>query len=130
MSDDNMQDVNKKKLFVGNLPFSVTQEEMQELFSEHGEVVEVNLITDRMSGRSKGFGFVEYATEEEAAAAVEAMSGSELDGRELVVNIARPKAPRRSFGGGDRGGYNRNRGGYDRNRGGGGRSYDRNNSQY
>ena len=101
--------VNPKKLFVGNLPFSATQDQLQDLFSPHGEIVEINIITDRFSGRSKGFAFVEFATEEQAQAAVEALNETELDGRKIVVNVAKPPAPRenRGFGGGNRGGGNR-----------------------
>jgi len=108
MSDDMQQ--NKKKLFVGNLPWSATEGDLEELFAKHGPLVSVSLITDRMSGRSKGFAFVEYETEEAAAAAVEATEGMELDGRPMKVNIARPKAPREDRGS-SQGGYNRGGGG-------------------
>lgn len=114
-----MQDApqaNPKKLFVGNLPWSVTEETVVELFSEHGQVEEAKLIVDRMSGRSKGIAFVTFATEEEANAAIEALNGYELEGRALVVNVARPMVPRDNRGGGFRGGRD-NRGGnrgYDR----------------
>ena len=103
MSDnDNQQAENKKKIFIGNLPFSVSQEQLEEIFVEYGEIVEANLITDRMTGRSKGFAFIEYADEESAQKAIDAMHGQTLEERELVVNIARPKRPR-NFGGGGRG---------------------------
>lgn len=117
MNDQSSQ-VNPKKLFVGNLPFSTTQQEIEELFAQHGELVEVKLITDRMSGRSKGIAFVEFATEEEAAAAMEALNNFEMNGRNIFVSVARPFVPReqKSFGGGDFGGGRR--GGFDRNRGG------------
>jgi len=82
---------NNKKLFVGNLPWNIGEDQLKDLFSEFGEVVSANLITDRQTGRSRGFGFVEFSADDAAAAAVEAMHGKELDGRELVVNIARPK---------------------------------------
>lgn len=114
--DQTGSQANPKKLFIGNLPWSATQEQISELFAPHGEVVDVKLIVDRATGRSKGIAFVEYATEEEAQKAIEAMHGFEMDGRALTVNVARPQAPRRDFGGGgDRGGH---RGGF--NRGGGG----------
>ncbi len=109
MSDhDSME--NKKKLFVGNLPWSMTEESIRELFSEFGEITQVSLITDRMTGRSKGFAFVEFADEAAAAAAAQGRHGYVVEERELVVNIARPREPRndrfprrdnnRSFGGG------------------------------
>lgn len=122
--------VNPKKLFVGNLPFNTTQQELEELFAQYGELVEVKLITDRMSGRSKGIAFVEFAEEDQAAQAMEALNNSELAGRTIFVSVARPFVPRekRSFsndGGGRRGGFDRgSRGGF--RRGGndrGGRDY-------
>jgi len=110
MSDQNDNMENKKKIFVGNLPFSMTQDGLQSLFSEFGEITQVSLITDRMTGRSKGFAFVEFAEESAAEAAIAKMSGFRVEERELVVNIARPREPRtdggfqrrdnRSFGGG------------------------------
>ncbi len=104
MFNDNPQ-TNPKKLFVGNLPWSATQDEIADLFAQHGEVTSVNLITDRMSGRSKGIAFVEYKEEAEASAAKEALNNYELDGRNIHVDVARPPKPRTDFGGG---GYNRN----------------------
>lgn len=109
MSDQNDNMENKKKIFVGNLPFSMTQDGLQSLFSEFGEIIQVSLITDRMTGRSKGFAFVEFAEESAAEAAIAKMSGTRVEERELVVNIARPREPRndgfqrrdnRGFGGG------------------------------
>lgn len=79
-----------KKLYVGNLPYKVTSDELKSVFSEFGEIVDAVVISERDSGRSKGFGFVEFNTIEEAKKAVDAMSGKELDGRKLVVNFARP----------------------------------------
>jgi RNA recognition motif-containing protein len=118
------------KLFVGNLSFNTTENDLQEAFAPHGQVVEANLMMDRMTGRSRGFAFVTYATPEEAQKAIEAMHGAQLDGRALTVNVARPKeerppggggrgdrGPRRDFGGGGGGG----RGGYGGGGGGGGR---------
>lgn len=85
---------NKKKLYVGGLPYATTQEELKDAFSAHGTVESATVITDRMTGRSKGFGFVEMSSEEEAQTALEAMHDSELGGRKLTVNIARPLTPR------------------------------------
>lgn len=84
----------ENKLFVGNLAWAVTSEELGELFSEVGEVTSSNVISDRQTGRSRGFGFVEMATPELAQKAVEELNGKELQGRPIVVNIAKPKAPR------------------------------------
>jgi RNA recognition motif-containing protein len=110
MSDQNDNMENKKKLFVGNLPWSMTEDGIRDLFSEFGEITQVSLITDRMTGRSKGFAFVEFAEEASASAAVAKMNGFRVEERELVVNIARPREARsdsfprrdnnRSFGGG------------------------------
>lgn len=86
------------KLFVGNLPWSTTEEELQEVFSQFGEVVEVSLPTDKMTGRKRGFGFVTFADEAAASAAVEGMNEKELGGRPLTVNVARPRR--------DEGGFN------------------------
>jgi cold-inducible RNA-binding protein len=96
------------KLFVGNLSFKTTENELHDAFSAHGTVVEANLMMDRMSGRPRGFAFVTMATPEEAQKAIEAMNGATLGERQLTVNIARPKedrpprGPRRDFGGGGR----------------------------
>ena len=98
------------KLYVGNLPFSATDDSLKEMFAEAGQVESARIITDRDTGRSKGFGFVEMSTEQEASDAIKKFNGRDLDGRSLTVNEARPMAPRE--GGGGRG----NRGG-----GGGGR---------
>lgn len=98
--------MDNKKLFVGNLPWSVTSDTLRELFGEFGEIVDAVVITDRMSGRSKGFGFVTFATEEQAAAAVEARHNYAVEGRNIVVNVARPREESSNRGGG----YNRNRG--------------------
>ena len=95
-----------KKLYVGNLSYSVRNQELTDLFSPYGEVVEANVITDRDTGRSKGFGFVEMADDAAASKAIEEMDGKEIEGRALRVNVAQPKAPRRDrdSGGGGRGG--------------------------
>jgi len=94
-----------KKLYVGNLPFSTTDEEVRELFGQHGDVHSVNLITDRETGRPRGFGFVEME-DEDADSAVQALDGTVFAGRNLKVNVARPRTerPGRSRGG-NRGGW-------------------------
>lgn len=124
MFQDNNQ-VNPKKLFIGNLPWSTTEDDLRQVFAEFGEIVEIRLITDKMSGRSKGIAFVEFATEEEAQAAIAGTQNLELDGRTVNVSVARPPRPRedRGFGGGDRrssGGFGGgSRGGYNNDRRGG-----------
>ncbi|MFV1917599.1 MAG: RNA recognition motif domain-containing protein [Patescibacteria group bacterium] len=85
---------NQKKLYVGNLSYDSTLDTLKAAFSEFGEIVDATIITDRNTGRSKGFGFVEFADEESAKKAQEAMSGKEFDGRQLVVNVARPARER------------------------------------
>jgi RNA recognition motif-containing protein len=80
-----------KKLFVGNIEWGATEEDLKELFETHGEVEEAIIIKDRMSGRSKGFGFVTFANEEDADKAMEELNGHDLNGRELVVNEARSR---------------------------------------
>lgn len=92
------------KLYVGNLSYSVAEEKLQELFSRHGTVVSARIITDKFSGRSKGFGFVEMGSDEEAERAAAALNGAEFEGRAIVVSEARPQQPRtpRSGGGGGR----------------------------
>lgn len=107
------------KLYVGNLPWSISDDQLQQMFAQAGQVLSAQVIIDRFSGRSKGFGFVEMATAEEAQAAIAQFNDTEMEGRKLVVNEARPKAPRSDFGG-DRGGFGGSRGGF-----GGGRSNDR-----
>jgi RNA recognition motif-containing protein len=91
------------KLFVGGLAWATTSEKLRDFFSEAGTVVSANVITDKFTGKSKGFGFVEMASDEEAKAATEKLNGQNLDGRTIVVNEARPLAPRENrFGGGRR----------------------------
>ena len=113
-----------KKLYVGNLPYSVDDNKLQQAFSAFGQVDSARVVTDRETGRSKGFGFVEFSTDNEAATAIEKMNGTDLDGRNINVSEARPQAPRegggggRGFGGGGRGGGGR--GGFGGGRGGGG----------
>lgn len=82
------------KLYVGNLPFSVDDEELKNLFSEYSSVTNVQLISDRETGRSKGFGFVELSDEAEAKQAIETLDGSDFGGRNVIVNEARPREPR------------------------------------
>ncbi len=116
-----------KKLYVGNLSYNVTEAQLRTLFSEAGEVTEVSLITDRDTGRSKGFGFVEMGSDSEAQTAIQRFNGYTLDDRALTVNEARPREERpgggRGFGGGGRG--SGGGGGGQRRRPGGG-SQDRN----
>jgi len=96
------------KLYVGSLPYSTTEQELSELFAQHGSVQSAKVITDRYTGQSRGFGFVEMATAEEAQKAITALNGTALGGRTLVVNEARPQE-KRSFGGGGGGGGERDR---------------------
>jgi len=88
------------KLFVGNLSFKTTENDLQDAFAAHGTVLETNLMMDRMTGRPRGFGFVTMSTPEEAQKAIDAMHGAQLDGRPLTVNIARPREDRPPGGGG------------------------------
>src|SRR5690606_25720788 len=92
------------KIYVGNLPFSATSESLNELFAKFGTVTSAKIVMDRDSGRSKGFGFVEMSTDDEAQAAIEKLNGSDMGGRSLVVNEARPMEPRTGGFGGGRGG--------------------------
>lgn len=96
-----------KRLYVGNLPYSATDDQLRDIFSQSGTVESAQVIIDKMSGRSKGFGFVEMSDDAGAAKAIEMWNGKDLDGRPLVVNEARPMEPRPArggFGGGSRGG--------------------------
>lgn len=97
------------KLYVGNLSYNTTENQLQDLFAEHGPVTAVDLIMDKFSGRPRGFGFVTMETKEGAEAAIQAMNGKNIDGRNLTVNEARPREERepRSGGGGYRGGNDR-----------------------
>lgn len=90
--------MDNKKLYVGNLPWTMTGDSLREMFAQFGEVTEAVIITDRMSGRSKGFGFVTFATEEAAAAATQQMHEKEIEGRKIIVNVARPREERRNDG--------------------------------
>ncbi len=105
-----------KKLYVGNLPYEVTSQELETLFSQHGTVTSATAMTDRETGRGRGFGFVEMANDDEAAKAIETLNGFEFNGRKLVVNEARPME-KRDFGGNRGGGYNNDRQGGGRSSG-------------
>jgi RNA recognition motif-containing protein len=110
------------KLYVGNLAFQTSSEELQQLFAQAGTVESASVIEDRDTGRSRGFGFVEMASKEEGDAAIAQFNGKEFNGRNLTVNEARPREDRGNRGGGGRGGYGGGggRGGGYGNRGGGG----------
>jgi RNA recognition motif-containing protein len=110
-----------KKLYVGGLPYATTDTELKDAFSQFGSVTSAVIIMDKMSGRSKGFGFVEMSSDEEAQKAIDGMNGKDFGGRTLTVNEARPMEdrPRRDFRGGGGGGY----GGGSRGGNGGGRSW-------
>jgi RNA recognition motif-containing protein len=103
------------KLYVGNLAFQTTSQELQELFAQVGTVESASVVEDRDTGRSRGFGFVEMSTKEEAASAIQQLNGKEVAGRALTINEAKPRENR---GGGGRG-FGGNRGGFGGNRGGG-----------
>jgi cold-inducible RNA-binding protein len=92
------------KLFVGNLSFNTTENDLQDAFAAHGTVLEANLMMDRMTNRPRGFGFVTMSSPEEAQKAIEALNGKEVDGRALTVNVARPREERGGSGGGGGGG--------------------------
>jgi cold-inducible RNA-binding protein len=113
-----------EKLFVGNLSFKTTENDLQDAFAAHGTVVEANLMMDRVTGRPRGFAFVTMGSPEEAQKAIEALNGKEMDGRALTVNVARPREERPAGGGGGR------RGGYAGHGGGGGRDRDRSRDRY
>lgn len=92
------------KIYVGGLPYSATEQQLSELFAPHGTVESARVITDKFTGQSRGFGFVEMATEEEAKKAITALNATQMGGRTLTVNEAKPQEPR-SGGGGGRGGF-------------------------
>jgi len=100
-----------KRIYVGGLPFSTTEQEMNALFATYGQVTSAKLITDRESGQSRGFGFIEMPNDAEAATAMEKLNGTDFGGRKLTINEARPMEAR-SSGGGGRGGDRGGRGGY------------------
>lgn len=113
-------------IFVGSLPFKLEESELREVFEEYGEVTSVKIITDKFSGRSRGFAFVEMPDDEQAQKAIEELDGAEVDGRTIVVNKSEDKrdSNRRGggSGGGNKGGYNK--GGYNKGGGGGSRRSD------
>ncbi len=94
-----------KKLYIGGLPYSTTEDQLRDAFSQAGSVSSAVVIMDKMSGRSKGFGFVEFANDDDAAKAIDMWNGKDFGGRTLTVNEARPMEPRRDFRGGGNGGY-------------------------
>jgi RNA recognition motif-containing protein len=98
-----------RKIYVGNLSYGISDSDLQQMFEAHGSVQSAQVIMDRETGRSKGFGFVEMGSDQEAQAAIAALHGKEMDGRTLTVNEARPREDR--GGGGGRGGYGGGRGG-------------------
>jgi RNA recognition motif-containing protein len=104
------------KLYVGGLPYSVTEGRLQEIFAAHGTVESAKVISDKFTGQSRGFGFVEMSSGGEAQKAMEALNGTQLDGRTLVVNEAKPMQSRDGGGGGGGGGRGGNRGGGGRDR--------------
>jgi RNA recognition motif-containing protein len=104
------------KIYVGGLPYSTTEPQLNDLFAAHGTVESARVITDKYTGQSRGFGFVEMSTAQEAQAAIAALNGTQLDGRSLTVNEAKPQEPRSGGGGGRFGGGGGGRGG-DRGRG-------------
>jgi len=93
------------KLYVGNLPYNVTEERLQQHFAQHGSVLSARIITDKLSGRSKGFGFVEMSSDQDAEKAINALNGADFEGRNIVVSEARPQAPREPRPGGGGGGF-------------------------
>lgn len=104
-------------IYVSNLNFRTNSESLQELFAQHGEVASANVINDRETGRSRGFGFVEMPDDQEGQTAIEALNGVDFEGKTLTVNVARPKTERTGGYGSNRGGgYNSNGGGYNRGR--------------
>lgn len=105
------QTVNPRKMFVGNLSWNLTSDDLRQLFAEFGTVEDAVVLTDKFSGRSKGFGFVTMSTEEEAQAAIEGLNEKEVDGRNIVVNVAQPPKPRDDRRPGGGGGFNRRPGG-------------------
>ncbi|WP_236888815.1 RNA recognition motif domain-containing protein [Desulfoluna limicola] len=112
-------------IYVGNIAYNMSDDELRSVFENFGDVDSARIITDRDTGRSKGFGFVEMPDEDQASAAVEALNGSDMMGRTLTVNEARPKKPRNDYGGGGGGGRRGGGGGYGGGDRGGRGGYDR-----
>jgi RNA recognition motif-containing protein len=109
-----------KNIFVGNLDFNTSEDELRQMFEAYGQVDRVSIMTDRDTGRSRGFGFVEMTSSEDGEKAIAALNGSQMGGRTLNINEARPKTERSGGGGRDRGGYGGGGGGGRGGRGGGG----------
>ena len=109
-----------KNIFVGNLDFNTSEDELRQMFEVYGQVDRVSIMTDRDTGRSRGFGFVEMTSSEDGEKAIAALNGSQMGGRTLNINEARPKTERSGGGGRDRGGYGGGGGGGRGGRGGGG----------
>jgi len=120
------------KIYVGNLSFNTSNNDLSDMFSEFGTVQSSNVIEDRETGRSRGFGFVEMSSKSEGEAAISALNGKEVEGRELKVNEAKPREDRGGFGGGGggRGGYGGGGGSRGGNRGGGGGGYGGGNNRW
>jgi len=108
------------KIYVGGLPYAATEQQLSDLFAQHGTVASARVITDKFTGQSRGFGFVEMSSDEEAQKAIAALNGTQMDGRTLTVNEARPQEPR-TGGGGGRGGFGGGGGGRSGSGGGGSR---------
>lgn len=125
-------------IYVGNLSWNLKDQDLSNLFSTHGEVVSAKIVTDKFTGRSKGFGFVEMSNDDQAQAAITALNGSEVDGRNIVVNESRPKQEggggggykKKSFGGGGGGGGYKGGGGGGYKKGGNGGGYNRDRGGY
>jgi RNA recognition motif-containing protein len=113
-----------KNIYVGNLPYTATDSELEALFGQHGQIGRASVVIDRETGRSRGFGFVEMPNDDEGQRAIEALNGFDMNGRKLVVNEAKPREARGfgGGGGGGGGGYRGGGGGYRGGGGGGGRS--------
>jgi RNA recognition motif-containing protein len=128
----------KMNIYVGNLSWNLKDQDLSNLFASYGEVVSAKIVNDKFTNRSKGFGFVEMANDDQAQAAIAALNGSEVDGRNIVVNESRPKPEggggggfkKRSFGGGGGGGYKKGGGGGGYNKGGSGGGYNRDRGGY
>ena len=110
------ENMSNNKLYVGGLPYSVTDGQLQEIFADHGTVESARVIADKFTGQSRGFGFVEMGSGDEAQKAIQALNSTQLDGRTLVVNEAKPMVSRDGGGGGSRGGRGGGGGGGGRNR--------------
>lgn len=109
-NSNNQAGQDPSKLYVGNLPYSMGENDLKDIFAEHGEIEECKLITDFRTGRSKGFAFIKFASEDAAKAAMEALNEQEVDGRKLFVKVAQPPKPRSDRGDrGDRRSFNRDR---------------------